>query len=366
MGTSSIDRKIYVQPKQAARRSRSKKGSIEQRTDSLVAPDFLRHKFFPLCVPQGEELYNQEKTEQQYFESLEKVKAFYDMPPLDVSAQPYPCNILLSHWDAARRINKANPYRKLSIVKDDENILLAAQESVEMGYSLYHIPVKPLYLLGRSKDKRDKKVYALLLSVYAYLYRKALVPYYRMEGSFLHDEYECMEMWFTDCQMDMEEEEFEVQRSVFSAAAIYGDIMGNKITHAYQLEKFAERIAAFRPANKWERNCLDIAQSFYRLSVKYPDHNIYTHVYANEEEDDYWEVLHIEQGIGFVATVDDWLGNILIRNISGTLENCAVTEEPTVSLEFDKFWNGKDDHLQYERKLYDLIWNLCDLLKQIS
>jgi hypothetical protein len=365
--------KLPYGAQQVAGRSKRTGRQAAERTCADAAPYFLRHSFLPLCsVSQKALPYNQEQ-ETTYIQSLEKLTACYGIEAPEISAKPYPYNLLYSHWDAERKLRKLNPDLRLEVVMEKGKILLATEDRLNTDHQVFYIPVKPLYLLSESRVQQQRKAYAILLSVCAYLYHKAQVSYYRSVESYIYWQYEMLEEYLADCEDDWEGQSFLDNCKAISEAKRYGDIMERKIYDYSNIRYFKQRLDSFAPASKWDRECLAIGRECYGLLEQYPDANLYSHIqhikkdFNEDEEDDDEDENYIypEQYVSFVATTEDWLGETLIRTVSDELNNCWCIQEPTVKLLFDEKRESIDDSISYERRLFDLIGDLYNLLNQI-
>jgi hypothetical protein len=336
--------KLPYGTQQVAGRSKRTERQAAGRTGGNAAPDFLRHPFLPLCnVSQKALPFNQEQ-ETTYIQSLERLAALYGIAAPEISAKPYPFNLLYSHWDAGRKLRKLNPDLRLEVVMEAGKVLLATEDRLDTDHHVFYIPVKPLYLLSKSKVRQHRKAYAILLSVCAYLYHKAQVSYYRSVESYIYWQYEMLEEYLADCRDDWEGQSFLDNCKAISEAKRYGDMMERKIYDYSNIRYFKQRLDSFVPISKWDKDCLAIGRECFGLLEQYPYANLYSHIQhikkdfnEDEEDDDEDEsCIYPEQYVSFVATTEDWLGETLIRTVSDELNNYWRIQEPTVNLLFDE------------------------------
>ncbi len=145
MQTISTTRLLRQRPRPA---TRCKGSQVEQAlpcTTGVLTNGFLRHQFLPKYEVSNE-LPKREIVEAVYFKSLKGLKSFYNLQTMDVSQHQYPYNILLSKWDASRKMRVKGRFRELLIEeKEDNGITVSVKETLNTGYDLYYIPLASLY-----------------------------------------------------------------------------------------------------------------------------------------------------------------------------------------------------------------------------
>ena len=355
----SATRHMGRKHRQIARCTGDRKEQEQFRTIGTVTDDFLRHQFLPL-FEQCEKLPDPKQTQTGFFNSLFILTGQYGFEVMDVENKPYPYNILLTHSYVQKQLRKSGQDIELSIVQDDKGIVkLATNHSYSTGNTLYYIPVLPLYRL--LQNKKHKQTAELLLSVFAYLYHIAGIPYYRENNSYLFYQYECMEEWLID---DLENEEAEEDNSIiseFNKAIYYGDIMFRKIYNPYHLNCFKQRIDSYRPSTSFQKDCFAVAEKALGLLLEYPDYTIFHNTFNREfEYDD--GVIKAEQYISFIADSDGLLYENIARVVNDELNECSEMEEPTLLQIYDAENQSFNKGLDFEYRLFPLINDLCTLL----
>lgn len=240
METVSSIRQIRKRPKPPARCTGSTNQPTKVCSARILTDGFLRHQFLPL-LEKGKKLPDQESTQKDFFESLAILTRVYGLKTLNVADKSYPYNILLAHHYAKIQVSQSLQDIELSILADDTMVKLATQHTYQTGMTLFYIPVLPLYRL--LQNRKQKQNATLLLSVFAYLYHVAGIPYYRDDYSELAYYYECIEEGLME---GCEEEDTDEKNSLYSAcnaASYYGDCMHRKIYNPHQLNQFLPRIA---------------------------------------------------------------------------------------------------------------------------
>lgn len=213
-------RGMGIKYKPIARCTGNNKKQEQVRSARTPADGYLKESFLPL-FEQGKKLPDQLQAEKGFFDSLAILTRLYGFKTIDVTDKSYPYNVLLIHSDIRKQFGKFKQDIQLKILQDDEGIVkLATYHTYNTSNTLYYIPVLPLYRL--LQDRKQKQTAELLLSVFAYLYHIAGIPYYRENNSYLFYNYECMEEWLID---DLENEESEEDNSIiseFNKAVYYG------------------------------------------------------------------------------------------------------------------------------------------------
>nr|WP_314896950.1 hypothetical protein [uncultured Flavobacterium sp.] len=349
--------------KQIARCAESKKEQEKFHTLGVIADGFLRHSFLPL-FEQGKKLPDPKQVEVEFFNSLVILTGVYGFEVMDVENKPYPYNILLTYSYVQKQLRKSGQDIELSIVQDDKGtVKLTTNHSYSTGNMLYYIPVLPLYRL--LQNKKQKQTAELVLSVFAYLYHIAGIPYYRENNSYLFYQYECMEEWLIDDFEDVETEEGNSGISEFNEAVYYGDVMLRKIYNPYHLNCFEQRIDSYRPSTSFQKKCFAVAKKALALLLEYPDYTIFHNAFNREfEYDD--EVIKAEQYISFIADSDGLLYENIARVVNDEFNECSEMEEPTLLQIYDSENRPSNKALDFEYRLFPLINDLCTLLNNMT
>jgi hypothetical protein len=362
MQTIPTNRNIRRKRKQVTRCTGSKKEQEQFRSLGTVTDGFLRHQFLPV-FEQGEELPDRKKTEKEFFNSLSILTGVYECEIMEVKNKSYPYNILLANEHIERQLKKSEPDIELSIVQDDSGtVKLVTNHTYGTGMTLYYIPVLPVCRL--LQDKKQKRTAELLLSVFAYLYHIAGIPYYRENNSYLFYQYECMEEWLID---DFENPEMQESNSVISQcneASYYGDILFRKIYNLHHINCFEQRIDSYKPSNSFQKDCLAVAKIALGLMVQYPNQSIFRNT-SNQEFEESDSAIKADQYISFIANTDGLLYENIERMVNDEFNECAEMEEPTLLQIYDTENLPTKEGLDFEYRIFSLINNLCTLLNNI-
>ncbi|WP_052257285.1 hypothetical protein [Flavobacterium sp. AED] len=345
--------------KQIARCTGSKKVQEQFCTVGTLTDGFLKQQFLPL-FEQSEKLPNSIQTQKEFFNSLAILTGLYGFEIMDVENKPYPYNILLTHSYVQKQLRKSGQDIELTILQGNSGMVkLATNHTYNTGNTLYYIPILPLYRL--LQNKKHKQTAELLLSVFAYLYHIAGIPYYRENSSYLFYQYECMEEWLIDDFENDETEESNSTLSEFNQAIYYGDVMLRKIYNLYHLNYFKQRTESYRPRTFFEKDCLTVAEKALALLLEYPDYTIFQNTSNREfEYDD--TVIKAEQYISFIADSNGLLYENIARVVNDEFNECSEMEEPTLLQIYDAENQPSNKGLDFEYRLFPLINDLCTLL----
>lgn len=356
--------RVYKMGSTNKRRPRNNQRQTQVSSYTNAANGFLKTTFLPKLeemkiIHSAAEV---EKTENDFYCSLCAVARHYNgFAPADTRSFGYPYNIALSVWEIENYLKRnVRNWNSLSLVQDENGkTFFISEEQYNTGTTLYYIPVIPLYKM--LKNKSTKTAARLLLSVFAYLYHVADIPYYRQEGAYLYWQYEMIADWI---EQD-DEIELDGRKDELMIAGWCGDKMEQKICNSKNLDVFAERIKAFKPKNDFEQECLKIAKAALALYTDYPAATVFQHAKRweddTEQED---EVITMEKYISFIANTKGWLYETLAESVNNEFNEYGMTDDPTITKTFDGVATTSCS-LEFESRLFPLIDDLCCLLNNI-
>ena len=341
--------------------TRNKQGQTEVSTATDVANGFLRTTFLPKleAMKTVQPATEVEKIETDFYCSLCAVARHYNgFEPMDTRRFGYPYNIALSVWEVENHLKRnIKNWNCLRLVQDDKGkTFFISEEQYNTGTTLFYIPVIPLYKM--LKDPKTKRAARLLMSVFAYLYHVADIPYYRQEDAYLYWQYEMIADWI---EQD-DEAELDSRKEELNVAQWCGEKMEQKMFNRKNLDVFAERIKAFKPKNDFEHECLHVAKEMFVLYTDYPTTTVFQHAkYVQDDEEQEDEIIAMRKYISFIADAKGWLYETVAESVNNEFNECGETEEPTLLKKF----NGTaitDCSLEFENRLFPLIGDLCYLL----
>lgn len=361
MQTIQTVRSMGRKHKQIARCTGSKKELKQFRSARPFAYGFLRHSFLPL-FEEGKKVPDQSQVERDFFNSLAILTRLCGFEVLNTTGKSYPYNILLAHANIQKQLNSLSRDIELSIMQDDSSVKLATKHVYNTCNTLYYIPVLPLYKL--LQDRKQKQTAELLLSVFAYLYHIAGIPYYREDSSCLYYHYEWMEEWMID---ELEDEESEAGNSMISElnkASYCGDVIHRKMYNPYHLNVFEKRISSYKFNNSFEKDCLSVAKQALALFQEYPACTIFQST-SNQEFESDEGIIRAEQYISFIADTDGLLYENIARVINDEFNECSEIEEPTLLQIYDSQNELTHKALDFEYRLFPLLNDLCTFLNNM-
>ena len=342
-------------------RKRSAERQTQISTDSNVANGILKCTFLPKLkeTKTVQACRKSDRTERDFFQSLSKLAEHYKIAPMQTRQYPYPYNMALAISDMEEKLKqKVLDWEEIRLVQDSKKTYFVSEERYNTGSTLFYIPVASLYRMLHSR-KRKRNAH-LLLSVCAYLYHIADIPYYRQEDSYLYWMYEMMNDWV---EMDDQTEQTAVYLAEIKQAEYIGDYVEQRIYNRINLTVFEQRINSFNAKDDFDTECLSVAKEGFALYQTYPNENVFRNAKPNEEasEEDMENIIGMEKYISFYADHNGWLNESLIESVNTEMQEYAQMQEPIILKQFD----GRDitaNNLCFENRLFELLHKLCDLL----
>mgnify|MGYP003604257865 CR=1 FL=1 len=354
------------------RHFRNPKRPKEISSDSATSNGFLKATFLPK-LKEDETVTTQQngrkitKTKRDFYQSLSLLANHYGINPMPTKEFEYPYNITLSLFDVEKQLkNKIKNWDNIRLIQKENKTYFISEERCNSGSTLFYIPVIPLY--NMLKDKKRKKSAQLLLSVYAYLYRNADIPYFRQENSYLYWNYEMLNDWIEE---DEEIDENHLYKKELQQAEIIGDLMEQKISHRKNLEIFGKRLEKFKPKDDFDEECFRLSKKALQLYNDYPEECYFRNAHFNNvpkqenaEEDEYYDeetVISMDKYVSFFAEDKGWVYQNLIDCVNNEFNEYAELQEPMIF----KAFNGSDitkNNLDFENHLFEILIRLSTLL----
>jgi hypothetical protein len=348
-----------------AETKRCRRGAERQAKVSSCedAPDgFLKVSFLPR-LQENKTLQacgDISKMENDFYNSLDGLAEHYTIVPMPTRHFEYPYNMALAVWDLEEKLKKSvGNFSELRLLQDSHRTYLLSEEKYTTGTTLYYIPTHPIYLM--LKDAKYKENAQLLLSICAYLYHIAGIPYYREQGSYLYWLYEMHREW-TEQDEDREENERYVRE--FDKAELIGDCMGQKIFSPMNLNFFEKRLNGFKSRDAFDKQCLDIGKKAFAIYTDYPNESIFRNAPTHDEEEDEdteSESIGMEKYISFISDTKGWLYESIEESINNEFNEYGAMDEPTIIKCFDGS-ELTENSLDFESRLFALLDDMCALL----
>ncbi|WEK36149.1 MAG: hypothetical protein P0Y53_01430 [Candidatus Pseudobacter hemicellulosilyticus] len=341
---------------------RNSQGQMQTATTVDAKNGYLKCRFFPLTMPHRKppEYGIPPNAETDCFQSLCHLADFLGIEHPERVELPFPQNAALAIWDLrakARKIGAA--WDKLDLVQGDNRYFFEAEYCHNLGWSLYYIPTAPLLVL--LCDPRRRSTAQLLLSVYAYLYTHAGIPYHGDKCTYLYHQYSAMPEWLDGAEQSPETQTHRAEvRDVLRRAKT----MKRIITCPRHLHDFRQRLEAFSPKDALDWDCLTIARTAYSLYREFPGRS-FNRAAPKMMQDEELEVTGMAQYISFVDDVQGWVWKEILEGVNADLQECMTMQVPTIVHRF----NGlpiRSDTFRFEGRLYEMLRQLIDLFSNIK
>ncbi len=361
MEPASKIRKVCRIPRQAKRCRSYQQTKTGNRTREFGRYGFLKHRFIPLTDGQAEHLSERDAIEIDFFRSLANLAAMYSFEPLDVSGKVYPDNIRCAYRDAQLKVKTISPHLTLIVLRDENHLAtLATIRPMDLGATLYYVPVRPLWNLLH--DIEQQQVAELLLSVYAYLYKVVQVPYYRDGNSYLYGTYEMIGEWVEEDPDSLDTEDYEAQVENLEAATCHGDSIRELLNIPCHLAAFDQRVKDFQPSYEWEQQLHQTCIKYLNLYQSYPNRSVFDNIHERLVMPQEEERIYPEQYLSFFWDYDDCIYDSLFETVNAELQEKSVMDEPVAMQLFDCPQPQQMHSLDFEEKLFELIEELNSLL----
>ncbi len=240
-------------------RKPSAERQAEVRTNSNATNGILKCTFLPK-LKTAHSVQACQKTERDFYKSLSKLAEHYSVEPMKTQAYHFPYNIVLGMWDIDTKLKRTHRnWDSLRLLQDSKKIILQSEERYNVGTTLFHIPIVPLFQM--LKDPKRKANAQLLISVFSYLYHIARIPYYRKEDSYLYWLYETHKDWIEYDDTD----ETEMYKSELRQAEIIGDRIEQKLYNPINLTLFEQSLSRFNSLDTFDKECWQVACNAFAL-----------------------------------------------------------------------------------------------------
>jgi hypothetical protein len=363
MVLTSAHRDSFTAHGQYSGRSRDQKKKAAKRATVTTGNGFLNHAFLPVTVNAHPELKKRDKVEREFFTSLDHLAGLYGFELVSSFETAYPYNLHLFFIEAEKQIKRINPRVELRVIQDEEHTAtLVTVNTMSTGQQLYYIPLKPLWLL--SKDKQNRPVFKLLLSLFANLYRRG-VPSYRDNDSFLSGTYEMLSEWIRNDPSDWDDNYYADVIADLNQQAHYGDRLFRQICHEYTASQFEQRVKKFTGMSEIEEEIAAVSREFSELFRQFPDASFFDHMRHGLYEWEDENVMYPEHYLSFFWTEADSIYESLMENVNVTLNECSRIVEPLTIQFFDEPQEQERQDCYFEWRFLLLTDYLCDILYRI-
>jgi len=362
MEIASAIQKFHPKTRPVAGRRRGSAQSAKERTAGHRTNGFLKSRFLPFWAIQGR---NYRQVEAEFFRSLVNLCEVYEMPVPDVSCLAFPQNVTTAYMKLKDALKQKDKTADCIIIKDEShNATLAVLKTYDTGMCLYYIPAKPLWNLVQTA--KQQPLAEMLLSVYAYLYQIAKLPYYTESDSYLSCQYESLQNWIDEA--DDDSEEGQQYRDEPTEMLQMLDHDGNRLLTLIRnnnwLLKWEVNIKAYRNTADWDLETECLADQFLTLFKEYPNRTLFDNIHDDLIEPGETERVRAEQYISFYWSGNDCFYDMLFDMVNNEFQEYGITDEPTSIQLFDTPQTKVLNDLNFESRLFDLIDKLCGILNQ--
>jgi hypothetical protein len=342
----------------------SAKGKEKMCAAGFITNGFLRSRFHPI-VKGKEQLKDWRQKEQDFFSSLQYFRQDKRLELTDYTDKVYPYNIYLAYQEVKVLMQQQRCNDEV-IITDNESstCCITTIKALDTRRTLYYIPFRPLFLLGKDKQKREQ--YNLLLSVCSYLLSIVEIPSYK-HGDYVDWCYDMIEeSTVSDPEEWIEEEDFNAALSEIREADHYGKRMHRQLQHPYALQQWENRLTSFTIKDTLDEAIFQLSQEAYSLYLKFPQRAFYDNIepdlFMPQEE----YRTHPDQYVSFTWSERGWLYEQLIEMVNSATQEDTVIEEPLFIRHYDKKKGTAADNLDFEKRLFPLLDNLSDILYTLS
>jgi len=345
--------------RQTARAKGLGKGKTKKRTACAHRIAFLGQKFYPLLSTEHSELSDAEGITKGFYRSVENLCTCYGIITEQYMDLPYPLNIGKCFKVVSKELKRVDSSVELRLIQDEQSqAKLTTVHSFSNGNTLFYLPTEIVFHLMAN----DLSTADLLLSVYSYLFRFVGIAHYGENYSYLGGIYEMIEeMYLYEDDPDRDEEYYSYIIGHLDFIKEQGAVCVSLLNELAHVREFECRVKNYRPKNKSQREFLQTARGFLKLSHDFPKRNIHDRICPIGNEDDYNDgVIRVEQYLHFFWDFDCPVKQELMDYVNAELNECGQMEEPTTFQYFDVPQDGAHHEHDFEKRLCELLHELTD------
>ncbi|MGF7079636.1 hypothetical protein [Mucilaginibacter sp. UYCu711] len=306
---------------------------------------------------------NYRQVEGEFFRSLTHLCSRYEIAEPNVQSYSYPQNVAIAYREVEAAVKLKDKHANCIISWDEQHsATLAVLKSYDTGRCLYYIPVRPLWQLLKAAP--EQPLTELLLSVFAYLYQVAKIPFYGEVGSYMSYQYETLQNWIdeTDDDSEMEREYREEQQTELETLHLAGNRLITIIRDKACLDKLESNLHTYRHSVDATEAITAFAGEIVALYQEYPSSSLFDNIHDDLIEPEETERIRAEQYISFYWSSKDCFYDMLFDMVNNEFQECGITDEPMSIQFFDTPQTDFVNDLNFENRLFNLIDNLCELL----
>ncbi len=304
--------------------------------------------------------------ERSFFASLHHLAELYGFTPRDVTGITYPLNITLAYEHAKEVLSRQTGNLSLRIYAITGNeVALVTTVPYDTNWTLYYIPVKPIYLL---EQQGLSKQVGLLLSICAYLLQVVMVPTFTGGMDYVCGAYASIRQWMDDTETGDGEQNYPEELAEMDQLEKIGEQMMAQMREVAHLQAFERRVKTFRPQSNGDRQLRKIAQAALSLYADYPTQSIFGLIPDRDEElaeDDNYYVTTLDQYLSFYWSSRGALAEQLESYVNCDLENNSAIDEPVNYQVFNSPQAAVFHDQDFCVRLFSLIADLSTFLYEL-
>jgi hypothetical protein len=353
---------VRFKPRQVSQRSGYKKGRVKKCAGNTPANAFLNHSFAPIIGRYLDGLGQAAQIEKEFFASLSNLDDFFGLGLPSYKELGYPMNIIEAFKQADRTIKQKQKGLHLIILNDSKHkACIANVKNYDTGMCLYYIPIQPLQLLLKQPDKRAKA--NLLLSVFAYLYQVAKMPYHN-EG-YLEATYDMIYNWYEEDAEACDEEDYYAIKQAYRAMNYYSSKIFKSIRHPYTLEQFAYRVERYSVKSANDKELHEVSKQLLALYRQHPNRGIFDNIHHALIEPAVEERITPDEYISFFWQADGIIYQQLMETVNLDFQEKCVIDEPAYIQYFDQPQKKVQCEFGFEETFFECLHQLSDVLNEL-
>jgi hypothetical protein len=355
------DRKLRRKTKRHQKRRRNQAPETKKPSRFNAANDFLKQAFLPFTDHVGFRKVSADEICTDFFRSLDHLSTLYKLEVTPTDHLPFPLNISSAFAQAKKQMEDKQSSLDLSIVSNENSkATIVTCESLNIGHTLYYMPLQPLLKLHSAKNK---SCFQLALSVCGYLHH--IVGMQLMNSNdYLTGNYEMIEEWVKNEPNEYDPEDYLEHLREINEMKMASKILDRAISNPIHLSLFAERVAGFTTHNHTEGKLLFAATQLLKLHHQYPDEsffrNFHRDMYSDENDE---ERMYPEQYFSFNWSNEGWLDDNLMEVVNSHLQELSEAEVPCSMQYFDSPQATETHFLDFENKMLNAI---CDFASALN
>lgn len=358
MATASTIQKVCRTARPLARCAGNKGKSTAKRTPATHRNGFLNHRFQPIW--DGASI-GWQQIEREFFSSLSHLCILYKWQMPDVPACPFPQNVWQAYTEMKIKCREIN--RNCLIVADKTHrATLVVTKQFCTNYTLYYIPVKPLWRL--LSNAKDQSLAFAFVQVFKYLHKKSGVAWCE-GGNYIMNEYEAISDWITEAEDDDEAEYRDEQLNEIALLKEGCNKIGSLLNlSSFQLGDLQHAIAEYEKSPDWDLETGTFFRDFSSFCRDYPERSITASLDCCPTPDGERDRVYMEQYLSFYWSADDCLTETLYDMVNNELQEYSFQEEPVSIQWFDEPQAIENHDFTYEQRFFELINALTDILNK--